>query len=70
MACSTAIAISPAAADHLYYATQPGATGTAGVNLAQQPVVHIRLAFTNIVPKAVEKVNLAAYTTEDCSTGA
>ncbi|MBT3983705.1 MAG: hypothetical protein HOE90_20280, partial [Bacteriovoracaceae bacterium] len=66
--CSANIVISPAAASQLVYTTQPSATGTAGVNLAAQPVIEIRDAFDNVATSSSDTVSLTTYTTADCST--
>jgi adhesin/invasin len=48
-ATSNSVVVSPAAASHLFIATQPSPTATAGVAFTTQPVIHIRDAFNNVV---------------------
>lgn len=69
-ACSNGIAIAPAAANRLAFATQPSATASAGVSLPTQPIVRIEDAFGNLVSAGSHSVSLSATTDATCATAA
>jgi hypothetical protein len=66
--CSGAISIIAAPADHLAFTVQPASVGTAGVNLASQPVVQAQDNGGNVDPAYVTNVTIAAYSDSGCLT--
>jgi urease accessory protein UreF len=69
-ACSTAVAVSPAAAVKLAFTAQPSASGTAGVALANQPSVSVEDLSGNVVTGASNVVSLSAFTDGACTVPA
>ena len=72
IACSTGVAnsnIVPAAASHLYFATQPAtnASTLAGASFTTQPVVQIQDTFGNVRTGDTTSVILTAYKTSNCN---
>jgi hypothetical protein len=69
-ACSNAVAIDHNTATTLSIATQPSASGTAGVTLVTQPVIEVHDAYGNVVDDGSHTVTLTAWETPDCTTTA
>lgn len=66
-ACSSSVTVSAGAATKLGFATQPHATGTAGVDLTTQPAVEVLDASNNRVTSASDSITIAAYTDAACT---
>jgi hypothetical protein len=67
-ACSASVQVVSAAATQLSYATQPSTAGTAGVVLAQQPVVQVFDTYANLVSTSSTSITLAPFTDSACTT--
>ncbi len=66
-ACSSVSNIDHAAGSQLVIATQPSAAGTAGILLAQQPVIELHDAFGNVANDVTPTVTLSAFTDSGCT---
>ncbi len=69
-ACSSAIAVSPAAASQLSFSTQPAGPAEQNENLPTQPIVRVLDAYGNLVTGSSASISLSAFTDNVCSVAA